>query len=410
MGAAVSAALRHHANELHQAEATSEANAQLNVPSPNPPTSATRLFMERDTAGETSMANAGAGASGELGNKAAATGKRASRISQLSDAAMSLELPVFRKGRREEWDDEWEDDEYASDASSVDDGISSEGGAAWDYGYAWAQAMMERERERERAEKERATQAATNASFAGTGLAAAFLNNWQQKQRQQQQQRQQQALRAQRDSLQAPPPSRYAHGHGHGHGTTSYRATAHVPPRIDESEGMVFAPPNEADTWDQYHFSPSLAGDDTSIMIISSAGAREPSINEPSVYKAASVAATRASTGSLWSTYTYPKPMAFPDLDEDLQAPSGDNGFYYDPEPAGNSTSAIADALTAGNVEQDLADGPSVSSTPAVRTSTHPYAAAAGGSGDSQQSSDGWKRRMNVHPLKRMVEMGRFRR
>ena len=407
---------------------------------PNLPTSATRMYMERDTFGETSMTNVKQQqqqvhtASVNDSNVNLTTTRRASGISQLSVGEASLDFPVFRKGRRTDWD-EW-DDEYASDASSLDDGISSEdgGGAAWDYGYAWAQAMMERERER--TDKDRATNLTLNQSLTQTqipgqsgtmlqggtnasGLAAAFLNNWQQKQRVQQQQRQQQALRAQRDSLQVVSgvSSRYGHGHGHGlaHPTVSsmYRHTAHVPPPIEEGEDMIFAP-NDGDTFDQYHLS-GAAGDDTSILIIGG-GARDPSINEPSVYKAASVAATRASTGSLWSTYTYPKPMAFPDLDEDLVGvgvglggPAGENAYFYDPDVRNTAASSSAGAGAGGDKTRVAS-----ASGADEGTRVHPYATGgeAGGEEDAhgQASGDQSKRRWNVHPLKRMVEMGRLRR
>lgn len=137
-GCPIAAALRQQRLRSDMQEGSNEATSQ-----PTSPPSATRMYMERDTIGEPSMANLkpsatggavnfGAGAPVDAGNNTAR--KRASGVSQLSDGAMSLELPVFRKGRRaeiDEWDD---DDDGASDVSSIDDGVSSDGGGggAWD--------------------------------------------------------------------------------------------------------------------------------------------------------------------------------------------------------------------------------------------------------------------------------------
>ncbi|TDL14324.1 hypothetical protein BD410DRAFT_213967 [Rickenella mellea] len=126
--------------------------------------------------------------------------------------------------------------------------------------------------------------------------------------------------------------------------------------------------------------------DDTSIMIIS-AGNGEPSIFEPSMFKAASVAATRASTGSLWSTYTYPKPLVLPELDDDLREGRyefDDDNMFRPIDWTGNGNG------NAGNAAARNADDGQRRGHPFVEESP--------------------KRRWRDHPLKRIAEMGRLRR
>lgn len=143
------------------------------------------------------------------------------------------------------------------------------------------------------------------------------------------------------------------------------------------------------------------ACDDTSIMIISPVN-NEPSIVEPSMFKAASVAATRASTGSAWSSYTYPKPMAFPELDEDLQ-----HGVY-DLEP-------VTDAGPEGQHEVEPAHERGASGDSKGAGDVHPYARAAQEEVKKREEDDRVReqqsrmRRWQVHPLTRMVEMGRLK-
>jgi len=199
---------------------------------------------------------------------------------------------------------------------------------------------------------------------------------------------------------------------------------------------------------------------DNNVLVISPD--RDPSIAELSLFKAASVAATRASTGSQWSSYTYPKPMAFPELDEDLQ--EGTGSYTYQTADEGGTSTGVDGGMTfssdmdaedeqdgeweggisfaeydpdatesmreASLMEQDIGDALysfagmghtriGDSATPKQRQpSYHPYASAALDADEQNadararrmRDDDPGRRRWRVHPLMRMVEMGRFKR
>ena len=403
-------------------------------------TGAGRLHLERDTLGEGSnAAKMGSGSGGLAGTgradgpvgstseqqgdaptAATAAGntaaKRMSGYSGLSHGALSLELPVFRKGRRVYDIDmpyEWyeDDDDTESYLSSVDGD-----GGTWDYGYALNLAMQEREKERQ--ERERATNAsaavdsATNLTGGGTNDVGGTGGKLPMRASR---------PRSIRNSYPAVPRRsrsmsrrRSAYPLGQGMDADAASIASYGSRRSRHRQSYMGGNPHH---YFHHHphphyfppgararpLPPTPMPDDTSIMIISGP-LREPSIAEPSLYKAASVAATRASTGSMWSSYTYPKPMAFPDLDEDLQdageAParmevSESGGFYYDPDPAGAGSAALGGTTT----DQELSLG------------AHPYAAAADEDDERRvRQEESNKRRWKVHPLKRMVEMGRFKK
>lgn len=391
---------------------------------PVPPSSggAGRLHLERDTLGEgSSAAKIGSGSAGLSGSGradgpvgstteqqgdapvASALGqgapKRMSSFSGLSHGALSLELPVFRKGRRVYDVDmplDWYEDDDDSDSylSSVDGD-----GGTWDYGYALNLAMLEREKEKERQGRERMTgtaaaaDSATNLTGGATNVTGKVPVG------------RSRAPRSVRNSYPAFPRSRSV-----SRRRSAYPLGMDVDSASIVSHGSRRSRRHQSYMPSSHHYVPTGARhrplpptpDDTSIMIISDP-LREPSIAEPSLFKAASVAATRASTGTMWSSYTYPKPMAFPDLDEDLRDVNSSRlnvdeggGFYYDPDPAGAGSSALG-----GGMERDLGDG----------LAAHPYAADADEDAERRvRQEESNKRRWRVHPLKRMVEMGRFKR
>ena len=144
-------------------------------------------------------------------------------------------------------------------------------------------------------------------------------------------------------------------------------------------------------------------------MIISPVN-KDPSIIEPSLFKAASVAATRASTDSLWSTYTYPKPMAFPDLDEDLRL-----GRYPPDFDFGSPDFVFAPAAPA---EDDAEGDVGASGRDAAKAEAQHEHEHETQSRDALEremvlerlrEDERRKKRWRQHPLKRMVEMGNLR-
>ncbi|KAI5118915.1 hypothetical protein M0805_004691 [Coniferiporia weirii] len=418
-----------------------------------------RMHMERDMNGGSSATRAGTGEAGDVTVGRAMAGPSAqkanassirSRISRMSQGALSLELPVFRRGRARdiyEYDSEylWDDDSDAhSDISSIDGGDGT-----WDYGYGINVTNAEREKERD--ERERAaTLLAVNSAVGevnsipggqagGTGAIGVAGTG-----------QQLQGPRA-RSSYPAPSNSRptswrrsalsrsylagtaaegngdnasaeesdrlsvlsstsrrtrsrsrsrYSHPHHH------YQRIAHplapIPARrpLPRTPGAVFpsasAVSSAAASVDDVSFSGSPAG---SVLIIGRHP--EPSFVEPSVFRAASVAATRASTGSAWSSYTYPKPVQLPDLDMEFAPPESIDHTF------GETT-----GLSSFNGLSGLEELTGTSSAVARgENGPHPYSSAADDRDVRQKrEEESSGRRWRVHPLKRKAEKGWLRR
>ena len=143
-------------------------------------------------------------------------------------------------------------------------------------------------------------------------------------------------------------------------------------------------------------------GDDQSVLIISPVN-KDPSIIEPSLFKAASVAATRASTDSLWSTYTYPKPMAFPDLDEDLRLGRYPPDFDFGSPDFVFAPAAPADEDGDGDVARE-AKAEQPATVPESRDALERELVL-----ERLREDERRKKRWRQHPLQRMVEMGNFK-
>ncbi|KAL5498000.1 hypothetical protein ACEPAH_2931 [Sanghuangporus vaninii] len=201
-----------------------------------------------------------------------------------------------------------------------------------------------------------------------------------------------------------------------------------------------------------------------SVLVISRTSPPEPSIAEESIDRAASVAATRASTGSMFSTFSYtyphphphpyeyaqyygnggyghagayyPRPVQLPDLDVDLAGggggddaagegggggagDSGSRGGDGEKEKAEEEARALG-SLSPGGASPggNNTSGVGTGSGSGARTETrspHPYSysVAGGTNGGAEEEEEAEqpaaRRRWNVHPLKRIAEMGRLR-
>lgn len=502
------------------------------------------MHMERDTFGETSAGLKRATSIKSLRNdivpptvtpggmKPYNAAMNPKRLSAVSQDGLSLDLPVFRKGRRQYYNDyyngAWDgyDDDYDEDEDD-ESYLSSEEGGTWDYGYALNMANAERDRERD--ERERATLAAageapnssTAAATAGQTVANETMDisaNSQADARWRQQQLHTSLqvpyhtspLRLHRKSFPSSPLSphhrhsslRQSHSRDNVHddmsmsdtksmrsmGSRTSRRSRHRP--FSNGIGQSYRHPLHTHHYSHLYDEPIPSSSsnltanpasfptpnsnsrqprrlpptpyDNNVLVISPD--REPSIAELSLFKAASVAATRASTGSQWSSYTYPKPMAFPELDEDLQQGTSTGSYTYQTADEGGTSTGMDGGMTftsdmetgdgqegewegaisfaeydpdatesmreASLMEQDIGDalysfagrshtriGDS-STTKQRQSSYHPYASAAldadeqGADARARRlrDEDSGRRRWRVHPLMRMVEMGRFKR
>lgn len=156
---------------------------------------------------------------------------------------------------------------------------------------------------------------------------------------------------------------------------------------------------------------------------------------EPSIAAGASVAATRASTGSAWSgwsAHVYPRPLILPELDADLGAFELDQETgevrEVDPKPCSgsgegneegsgtNNGSGEGTNVGSGGTETNLTTsaGTGSSGTGTYQTAYSPTM-GLGEENDSELPDSVLgegepRRRWRVHPLKRMVEMGRLKR
>ncbi|KAL5520660.1 hypothetical protein ACEPAF_2661 [Sanghuangporus sanghuang] len=207
----------------------------------------------------------------------------------------------------------------------------------------------------------------------------------------------------------------------------------------------------------------------SSVLVIARTSPLEPSIAEESIDRAASVAATRASTGSMFSTFSYtyphphhhphhhpyeyaqyygnggyghagayyPRPVQLPDLDVDLAGggggddaagegggggagESGSRGGDEEKEKAEEEARALGSLSPGGASPGDNTSGVGSVSGSGGRTETrspHPYSYSLTGDGANGRGADeeeeaeqpAARRRWNVHPLKRIAEMGRLR-
>lgn len=224
--------------------------------------------------------------------------------------------------------------------------------------------------------------------------------------------------------------------HPHAHHPLPLRRLLPTPPSHSPLEGPQL--PSSTHPYQQHRLSPSRALASTrassvdslpppmfapgspagSVLVISRAARDlEPSIAEPSIYHAASVAATRASTGSAFSTfsYTYPRPVHLPDLDLDLAEGRGTYGRGGEGslglEGAMTGTGTDGTAVFGGGMgtnDGSPTSGPLSAGTGSVRSplSPHPHPYASGADLPPEET----RRRWNVHPLKRFAEMGRLKR
>ncbi|KAL5478330.1 hypothetical protein ACEPAI_2514 [Sanghuangporus weigelae] len=201
---------------------------------------------------------------------------------------------------------------------------------------------------------------------------------------------------------------------------------------------------------------PSTPG---SVLVISRTSPTEPSIAEESIDRAASVAATRASTGSMFSTFSYtyphphhhhhhpyeyaqyyggvyyPRPVQLPDLDVDLAEGAGGDGTAGEGGGAGDSGNgreedeekekekeeeearALGSLSPGGASPGGNTSGVGSLSRSGGRTesrSPHPYSYSLtggtnGGAEEEEAEQPAARRRWNVHPLKRIAEMGRLK-
>ncbi|KAH8112338.1 hypothetical protein DFH11DRAFT_485499 [Phellopilus nigrolimitatus] len=416
------AALRAHAMAVGAQREREEAARKARKAAEAGPTAQALMHMERDTLGESSAAreqgsNTGLSSTRPSAGQVAALTQRSgeaapsvrSHMSGISQGALSLELPVFRKGRGYDINGLYMgDDDDTSSYISSDDGD----GGTWDYGYAVNIANLERERERAATLLASSKLEADNAQAkVAPGLRWQVQNHMK---RSSYPVLSRSRPTSKRRSAFSPQDSSAALGDGEddedddklsvlstaSRRTRSRHSHSHLPMPVRRLLPRVPTIPDDASVADS---------GEGSIMVI---GRRpEPSIAEASVFRAASVAATRASTGSAFSSFTYPKPMAFPDLDEDLSLsgsadPTAASArFYYDPDSAGSSALGAV-------VDQNLGDRvSSVTGGGTGDTAPHPYAAAADEADERRQrEEESAKRRWRVHPLKRMVEVGRLRR
>ncbi|EJD02044.1 uncharacterized protein FOMMEDRAFT_141227 [Fomitiporia mediterranea MF3/22] len=430
------------------------------------------VHLERDTIGESSTSNLlnnAAGGTASASANASETAKmRAPSVRSGVSTALSLELPTFRRGRARwtsgypvdvesgsEGSDEW-DEEIEFDSEE-------DGGGTWDYGFA----NTEREKERAAAATMLAGANSLSPNDTGTriGVQCGGRNPWQNFTRQPGKRNSYPAGGSSRPSSWRRTVHPLATSTNAGDGdaeadenddtlsmlsSTSAgrrrRYSHHRPPK--RPQGPSFSKPKplhrllpraplppplpstssaNASTDSVYLTGGGgggLGSPAGSVLVIGRGNLmREPSIAEQSINAAASVAATRASTGSMWSTfsYTYPRPFTLPDLDVDLQGGLGISTEGSGDGVVGGSTGVNGRGSGEGTRtgESDLGAALALSSLSGSGSGVgdsnapHPYSAAAAGVGGSSAGVDTQegtaRRRWNVHPLKRIADMGRLR-
>lgn len=443
---------------------------------------ASRMHIERDTFGGSSTSHlAVPTANTDGGGNASASGAEMAKVKALSvrsgvSEALSLELPTFRRGKAHSgywsaYPGAWEIEESGSEGGSdwdeeLDLDSEEDGGGTWDYGFA------KEEREKERAAA--ATMLASGSNIPGVGpneggtraglQSAGTGRRWQPFSLSQGKRSSYPALgpssrekdteedenadtvsmlsgtsrrsRARHSYYHPGQPHPYPHyphpqkQHPQGPRNKTFnrllpRTPGALSPLGRESRRNSLPPSAGASTDSVFLAGPgSPAG---SVLVIGRGAVREPSIAEQSVNRAASVAATRASTGSMWSTfsYTYPRPVHLPDLDLDLvgggsgmggggTVGDGGGGGAGDGKARGKEGERESEEQDLGTLAFGGLTGESVGmgkdgSTP------HPYSAAAGAGAAASSAGEGAggdesaRRRWNVHPLKRIAEMGRMR-